>query len=56
MADIIGICNKSDIPGYMVTIDIEKAFGFLDLNFLICILEKIGFGENFKKMDESVMI
>ena len=54
MADIIGICNKNDIPGYMVTMDTKKAFDSLDLNFVTQILEKVGFGENFKIIDESV--
>ena len=31
----------------MVTMDIEKAFDTLDHNFLLTVLEKIGFGKNF---------
>ena len=55
MADIIGICSKNDIPGYMVTMDIKKAFdSSLDLDYVTQILEKVGFGENFKIIDESV--
>ena len=36
-----------DIPSYLVTIDIKKAFDFLDHNFLLGLLKKFGFGENF---------
>ena len=31
----------------MVTMDIEKSFDTLDHNFLLTVLEKIGFGKNF---------
>ena len=36
-----------DIPGYLVTMDIEKAFDSLDHDFLLSILKKFGFGGNF---------
>ena len=36
-----------NIEGFLVTVDIEKAFDSLDHNFLISILEKYGFGQNF---------
>ena len=36
-----------DIPGYLVTMDIEKAFDSLDHDFLLSDFKKIGFGENF---------
>ena len=41
------ICGKGNIPGYLVTMDLEKAFDSLDPNFLIYILKKFGFGESF---------
>ena len=34
------MCDILDIPGYLVTMDIEKAFDSLDL-------KKLDFGENF---------
>lgn len=40
--DLVGItdiCNKSNIPGYMVIADIVKAFDPLDHDFLI--MEKL---------------
>ena len=36
-----------DIPGYLVTMDIEKAFDSLNHDFLLSVLKKIGFCENF---------
>ena len=41
------MCDILDIPGYLVTMDIEKAFDSLDHNFLLFALKKFGFGENF---------
>ena len=36
-----------DLPGYMVTIDIEKEFDSVDHTFLSCVLRKFDFGSNF---------
>ena len=41
------MCDILDIPGYLVTIDIEKAFDSLNHDFLLIVLKKFGFGENF---------
>ena len=41
--------DKLKIKGYLVTMDIHKAFDLLDHNFLISVLEKLGFGRNFIK-------
>ena len=41
------MCDVLDIPGYLVTVGIEKAFDSLDHDFLLFALKKIGFGENF---------
>lgn len=49
IADIIGVCNKENIPGYLVTKDIVKAFDSLDHDFLIYVLKKSGFRNNFIK-------
>ena len=35
------------LEGFLVTMDIEKAFDSLDHDFLISTLEKYGFGKNF---------
>ena len=47
MSDIIEITKIRKIGGFLVTMDIEKAFDSLDHNFLISTLEKYGFGQNF---------
>ena len=41
------MCDILDISGYLVTMDIEKAFDSLDHDFLLFVLKKFGFGENF---------
>ena len=38
------VLNKE---GFLVTVDIEKAFDSINHHFLIAILEKIGFGTEF---------
>ena len=35
------------VKGYLVTIDIQKAFDSFDHTFLISALEKFGFGKTF---------
>ena len=47
ISDVIEMCDILDIPGYLVTMDIEKAFDSLDHDFLLFVLKKFGFGENF---------
>ena len=47
ISDIIEICESNNIEGFLVTMDIEKAFDSLDHNFLIAVLKKFGFGNNF---------
>ena len=41
------MCDILDITGYLVTMDIEKAFNSLNHDFLLSVLKKFGFGENF---------
>ena len=41
------MCDILDIPGYLVTMDIEKVFDSLDHEFLWSVLKKFRFGENF---------
>ena len=47
ISDIIEIARLKKLEGFLVTMDIEKAFDSLDHNFLISTLEKYGFGKNF---------
>ena len=43
ISDIIEIYGKENIPGFLVTMDLEKAFDFLDNDFVLCVLKKFGF-------------
>ena len=47
ISDILDISDKLSVDGYLVTVDIEKAFDFLDHEFLLVVLKKIGFGNCF---------
>ena len=47
ISDNLSVTNNLKIKGYLVTMDIEKAFDLLDHSFLISVLKKIEFGENF---------
>ena len=46
-SDIIEISGWFNITGFLVTMDIEKAFDSLDHIFLISVLKKFGFGKKF---------
>ena len=47
ISDLLNVTKKAKVKGYLVTIDIEKAFDSLDHTFLISALEKFGFGKVF---------
>ena len=47
IADIIEITDVISKEGFLVTMDIEKAFDSLDLTFFISVLKKFGLGKNF---------
>ena len=47
--DIIENCENNNLPGAIVCLDFEKAFDSLNWNFIICALEKYGFGKSFIK-------
>ena len=47
ISDAIQMCDILDIPGYLVTMDIEKGFHSLAHDLTISVLTKLGFGENF---------
>ena len=46
ISDIIEICGKENIPGYLVTMDLEKAFDSLVHDFLLRTLKKFSFGNS----------
>ena len=47
ISDILSVTNNLKIKGYLVAIDIEKAFDSLAYSFLISVFKKNGFEENF---------
>ena len=46
ISDILAISDKLSLDGYLVTVDIEKAFHSLNHKFLQVVLKKFGFGNN----------
>ena len=55
ISDIIEIANTRQIEGFLVTMDVEKAFDSLDHKFLISVLKKFGFGQNFISWIEIIL-
>ena len=47
ISDILSVANNLKIKLYLVTMDIEKVFDSLDHSFLISVLKRFGFRENF---------
>ena len=42
------------MKGFLVTMDVEKAFDSLNDKFLILVLEKVGFGQNVISLIEII--
>ena len=47
VSDLIEYTDIHNLPGYLVTIDIEQAFDSVDHKYLCAVLQKFGFGKNF---------
>ena len=47
ISDILDISKKFNVSGYILTVDLQKAFDSIDHTFLLACLEKFGFGNNF---------
>ena len=47
ISDILDISKMLDVSGYLLTVDLQKAFDSIDHIFLLACLEKFGFGTNF---------
>ena len=47
ISDVLDTTKSLNLPGYMLTVDLEKAFDSIDHVFLLACLRKFGFGENF---------
>ena len=55
ISDIIEIANIQQMEGFLVTMDVEKAFDTLDHKFLVSVLKKFGFGQNFISWIEIIL-
>ena len=53
ITEITGVLNKEE---FLVTMDINKAFDSLDHTFVISILRKFGFGNNFVSWIETLIV
>ena len=54
ISDILGMSESLNLKGYIVTVDIEKAFDSLSHSFLLACLKKYGYGNDFIKMSWNV--
>ena len=45
--DVLKVCDMQKLSGYLLPVDFEKAFDSLNHNFLIAVLKKYGFGDDF---------
>ena len=55
ISDIIEIVNIGQMEGFLVTMDVGKAFDSLDQKFLVSVLKKFGFGQNFISWIEIIL-
>ena len=55
IADIIEITDILNKEGFLVTVDIEKALHSLDHTFLISVLKKFSFGNDFVNWNETLI-
>ena len=55
IADITEITDILNKEGFLVTMDIEKAFNSLDHTFLIFVLKKFSFGNDFVNWIETLI-
>ena len=46
-SDVLEYMKISELPGYLITIGTEKAFDSVDHTFLVAVLKKFGFGDDF---------
>ena len=56
IADITEITDVPSKEGFLVTMDIEKAFDLLDYTFVSSVLKKFGFGNNFISSIETLIL
>ena len=53
--DVLEITHSLDIEGILMTVDIEKAFDSINHSFLMCVLKKFGFANDFRKWIQILM-
>ena len=54
ISDILQMSESLNLKGYIVTVDIEKAFDSLSHSFLLVCLKKYGYGNDFIKWVEML--
>ena len=54
-SDLIEYTDILNLPGYLVTIHIEKAFYSVDHKYLYAVVQKFGFGMNFIKWVKLIL-
>ena len=55
ISDLIEVSDVFNINGFLVTMDIEKAFDSLNHSFLLAVLKKFGFGTSFINWIETIL-
>ena len=55
ISDILEILNSLALKGFLVTVDIEKAFDSVNDCFLLHILQKFGFGIDFVSWFKTIL-
>ena len=55
ISDIVNVCDRNNIGGFLVTIEIEKAFDSLDHKFVLAVLKKFGFNKNLVSWVEALL-
>ena len=56
ISDVLDITNSLEIEGLLMTVDIEKAFDSIYHSFLMCVLKKIGFGNDTDRKWIQILI
>ena len=55
ISDILEYTDRENCEGNMFAADIEKAFDSLDHNFILAVLEKMGFGNDFIQWVQTLL-
>ena len=55
ISDVLEKANKLALEGFLVTVDIEKAFDSANHCFLLQILRKLRFGIDFVSLNKTIL-